>query len=415
MMPDTDDRHENAEKTSEKSSGVLGVLTSNATLMAWLVLLGFGGALLTFYYNQIHYFPELKWEESFTYLIAISLLGGFVAAIYSFLLYFPGVIWSELLIFDTELLKELCYPTRVGEEKFEEPCLLSLWRHVAAPFSFYMIALHFAMLENVILVGTTAISGLVVLTLFYHSEFSDILKEVKERRASRLLKAVAAADVAALLSFVSLFVLYKIVDPEGYSWPLLLLCTLVVVVSNVLVAIQFRNKPGRAALTGIVAALVLLFCGEVVSEGRAALSTRIMERFGLGKGSVRMVVTATGIEVLQGQEVRFKPSGQNGVICNAKLLSRLGSEYYVEVQGHRVTLAKDLVRSWSAEIPKRTVTLQIPPKWIRERLPEWRWLRWSLEGLGISTHPCSPSSLELDEMTGCPKDARKPPASAPKP
>src|ERR1700688_167343 len=82
---------------------VLSMLTGNATLMAWLVFLGLGGAFLTSYSAQIHYFPVLDWKESFSYLAAMMILGGGVAVVYSLLLFFPGVIWSEFLISDSEL------------------------------------------------------------------------------------------------------------------------------------------------------------------------------------------------------------------------------------------------------------------------------------------------------------------------
>lgn len=87
------------------------IVTANATLIAWLVFLGFGSAFLAFFYSHIHYFPELKWQESFSYLAAASIFGGGVVAVYSLLLFVPGWIWSEFLIFDAELVEKnaLCY------------------------------------------------------------------------------------------------------------------------------------------------------------------------------------------------------------------------------------------------------------------------------------------------------------------
>jgi hypothetical protein len=42
---------------------------------------------------------------------------------------------------------------------------------------------------------------------------------------------------------------------------------------------------------------------------------------------------------------------REGALRGAKILSRLGSKYLIEVQGQRITLPKSMVRSWSAQIP----------------------------------------------------------------
>src|SRR5688572_6126849 len=101
---------EAAQQGREEGQTFSGVLTANSSFLAWLVSLGFGGALLVLYYTHIHYFPDLEWKESLTYLAALSLLGGTVAFLYSLLLFFPGLIWSEFLIHDSEMEDKLCYP-----------------------------------------------------------------------------------------------------------------------------------------------------------------------------------------------------------------------------------------------------------------------------------------------------------------
>src|SRR4029077_11920699 len=108
--------------TQEQEQPWVGFLATNATLVAWLVFLGFGSAFLALFYSRIHYFPEIKWEESFSYLAAVSVLGGGVVAIYGLLLFVPGWIWSEFLIFDTELERgTLCYFYDLSGNR-SEPC-----------------------------------------------------------------------------------------------------------------------------------------------------------------------------------------------------------------------------------------------------------------------------------------------------
>jgi hypothetical protein len=352
-------------KDKESSPEILKVLTGNPSLMAWLVFLGFGGALLTFYYTHIHYFPEIEWKESFTYLAALSLLGGGAALTYSLLLFIPGVIWSEFLIFDTELRGQLCYQGSNGEE----PCYWNVLIHLALPFTAFMTVVHVAKYFG--RVEPAAFFGMAGLIFYYFSDFREILATLKCKLAlhtqaenpSILAKAVLTASFAAFTSLVSLLFLYRFVNPESKSLPLLSICTLVVVGSNLLVAVQFRNKLPRAVVTGVLAALVLLFCGEILSED-AAHSIRIMEKFGLGGDStaVTLVLNEKGRELLEGVGVKPSPqaeapllslgiqpfsSSKYWTIEGARILSRLGNEYLIVADGRHITVPKDSIISWA--------------------------------------------------------------------
>jgi hypothetical protein len=339
------ERQGNAER-------IAGILTSNASLLAWLLFLGFGGAFLALYYANIHYLPDLEWDQSFSYLAAMSILGGGITLIYGSLLFFPGVIWSEFLIFDTELQGSLCY---MG--KGAEPCFLSIGKQVVLPFAILMGAVHVVAPWGLTAVALTAAGVLAILTWYSHREFSKDLRRTAIRHTdamknSLLLKYVATVDVAALLSVASLLLIYRIVDPNRTSALLLMICTGVVVISNSLVAVQFRHKPGRAIVTGILAAFVLLTSGEVLSDGRAALSTRLMEKFGFGTGEgITLSVNDAGREVLVVNGLHPAPFRGGGTIREAHILSRLGTEYFIEAEGRRVAIPKNMVLSWSTESP----------------------------------------------------------------
>src|SRR6185503_19252287 len=105
--------------TVGREESVSAFAIANGTLICWLLFLGFGSAFLASYYSHIHYFPELKWEEAFSYLAAVSVLGGGVMAVYGMLLFVPGWIWSEFIIFDAELVENrpLCYSRGPGEQR----------------------------------------------------------------------------------------------------------------------------------------------------------------------------------------------------------------------------------------------------------------------------------------------------------
>lgn len=334
-----------------------GLSGANATLMAWILFLGFGSAFLTFFYSKIHYFPELRWQDSFSYLAAISILGGGIVAIYGLLLFVPGWIWSEFLIFDTELQQgALCYRFNDQELPFE-PCFWSISRCLVLPFFLLMVVLHLVLLADnePWLLTTTFLVGLLAITWYSARVFS---KELRRRpmphagatRRSLLVKYVLSANAAALAGFTSLWVIGRLVAGKSHSPLLVLICTIWVTGSNLLVAVQFRKHGSHALMTGIVAAITLVICGETFAESGSSLSERLLVGFGVGDTARRVTIspTAEGEKLLQGVP-------RDRLI----LLSRLGDEYLLQVapeaaapgssSGKRFAIPKRLVSSWSSE------------------------------------------------------------------
>jgi len=354
-------------KSTEPAKGLESfagsLLTTQATLVAWLIFLGFGSAVLASYYVHIHYLPEFKWQESFAYLMAVTVLGGGLVAVYVLLLYLPGWIWSEFLIFDSELQRgPLCYLGGPDGTR-PEPCYSSIGKHLVLPFSVLMVAIHFAMLAGSGPLIATAIVGLPGLVWYSYREFKQALKAklliTHIPRHSLLLKYTAASGVAALASIVSLLFLYYLIDPRGDYWLLLVICTAAVVASNLLVAVQFREKPTRAVLTGIISAITLLICGEIVPTGTQTQSAQILMFFGIGENSpkVRLEVTEAGRKMLMEKGLLidyYVLKDKNSFTDNLVFLSRLGDEYLVEkrevgAEPVRVVLPKTMVNSWSSE------------------------------------------------------------------
>jgi hypothetical protein len=349
------------EPAQKEEPALFKLLSANVSLVIWLVFLAFGGTLLTCYYAHIHYLPDLEWKESLTYLAALSFIGGGIALLYGLLLYLPGVIWSEFLIFDTELQNVLCYEGIYRKE----PCFLSIGKRLLLPFMFFMVASHLPMLKSHNAKGVLAVSltALVPASLYVWAMFrEDLARKIRKKRRttadrrSLLLKYVGLFDVSALVSLAAVLVLYSIASRGNAvgRWPMLVICTVLVVVSNLLVAVQFRNKPRRAVLTGIISALMLLVCGEAFYGKDAAISTQIMESLGLrGEANKTLLLTEEG--------KRIFPSYAVGGIGDARILSRLGAEYFVEVGQDRFAVPRALVAAWKSGPDKATAPVTQNP------------------------------------------------------
>jgi hypothetical protein len=327
--------------------------------VAWLIFLGFGSAVLTLYYCHIHYFPEVRWEETFTYLAAVTVIGGIIVAIYALLLYIPGWIWSEFLIFDTELHQgTLCYLStkETKHERRHEPCFRGIWIHLVLPFAVLMGAIHVAMFANSRwLTMIIAVAALIGLMYYSYWEFRYALipgqQKTQAPQSSLLLKYTATSGIAALASIASVSIIHHAIDPQGHSGQMLFVCTLVVVISNLLVAVQFRAKPTRAALTGVLAAITLLTCGEIFPVDGQTPAKGILKSFGIGDEEleVNLVITVPGRKLLADSGV--------AVVEKVTLKSRLGEGYLVEWHEdrkdggqieRRAALPKSMVDYWTS-------------------------------------------------------------------
>jgi hypothetical protein len=216
---------------------------------------------------------------------------------------------------------------------------------------------------------------------------------------SLLCRAALAFGSAALLSLMALCFFHRIYKggpadvPGQVPWSLLVLCTVVVIMTNLVVSVLFRYHRRAALFASFLAALLLLGAGQILGTNPDnTLPARIMERFGFGGPSLRLVVTERGGRLLcqQGVAVEFEPAAQErdgslatpqempsgikkaangeskekGPLARADhlvILSRLGSQVLlglnsdqqfkkglpVEKRERTIVLPKDEILSWS--------------------------------------------------------------------
>jgi hypothetical protein len=227
-------------------------------------------------------------------------------------------------------------------------------------------------------------------------------------KLSLLCRAILAFGSAALLSLAALWFLYRIyrgnahgVDVGPVPVNLLLLCTLVVIVTNLAVSVLFHKHRRQAFLASVLAALLLLGAGQLLAERGAGLPARIMEEFGFGAESATLVLTEKGGRILSQQSIPVTFEKRTGLPADAagagppvgastrdgtparlespasgkpredfllaraagiKILSRLGSAYLLSFNGRNFTLSKEEVVSWSVADPALSSTTSTSPR-----------------------------------------------------
>jgi len=206
-----------------------------------------------------------------------------------------------------------------------------------------------------------------------------------------LCRTSLAFGSAALLSLGALGFFHRIYSGGDALFrvpvSLLLLCTVVVIVTNLGVSVLFHRHPRVAVLASLLAALLLLGAGQVLLDAEMRFPTRIMEKFGFGGPAGTLVLTMRGGRILceYGVAVEFEQRpGQTagragpgdvaavapaaGGCCEkglasrprdeglartagVRVLSRLGSEYVLGLEQPKqiIALPKEEIVSWSKQ------------------------------------------------------------------
>lgn len=344
----------------EASSSAARLLGANITLAVWLIFLAVGGGLIALYYARIGYLPEIDWKISLVYLFVASIIGGAIGLLLALSVFIPGFIWSELIVFDATLSRFFTYaPLREpnsDEKTKDEICIRSIIGWLGLPFLVGILVSHIALIAGdlgyvVISVGVLAGMFLVMRSLFTQMMCSKKIeaclagrkKDEKDDLIKRqIFKYTAWFMLSVLVNQVSMYLIYRLSGKPrelAVFAILTLLCTAGVLISNHVVAVRYQHYRGQAVVAAVVAAALLLFTADRFSP----LSVQLMSYFGFGgEPKVELLVTEEGAKLASDLGL---PSCGMRRICNVEILSKMGDEYFLSVQGKTFTLPKSAVES----------------------------------------------------------------------
>ena len=309
----------------------------------WLVLFVFGGGLFALYYSNIGYIPDIKWEDSVVYVGALTLAGAFLFSLYFALLYIPGWIWSEFLIHG-KLDCIFC-------DGNQQPLRWRIIRDIGAPFAAFLACAHILLDLDIhpISIGAWTGVALILCTLL----MALIIKMMEERGSNLTFESLVFFAGSSLASFFSMLLIRQSFDTEP-GQAMYVVCTVMVTVVNLYVAMVCKNKPKSALLIMAGAALVLLVLGDfLVGPNEKRISARIMSKFGIGfDHPVTLLLNEDGARVLRRHGIEIDESGKLGPEAhNLEILSRLGSEYFLrsEKLERCFSFPKSGIESWYFE------------------------------------------------------------------
>jgi hypothetical protein len=132
--------------------------------------------------------------------------------------------------------------------------------------------------------------------------------------------------------------------PTGppFVW-LTLICTAGVLISNLVVAVRYHHYPRQAVTASLVAAALLLVAADQFSP----LPFGIMSHYGFGKNhKVNLLLNDQGAAIIEKLGLQNKCAvAFRENLCEVEILSKLGGEYCLRLDGRIFTLPKSAVIS----------------------------------------------------------------------
>lgn len=334
-------------KDNKSASGSNELLKANTGLLVWLLFLGFGGGLMALYYAHIGYLPDIDWHSLLIYLAAASVIGASIGFLHFLSLLLPGFIWAEFLVCDSKLEGVLCYEDR----NVREPSIFHIWKHIGILFSIVFAISHIFLPYGSITYLISVILLISISSVIFFSRFKTHVhvKDQQDQKDlhSRLFRYTFCFALSLALSQISVFLIYQLASrPKGSSYFVLAsICTAVVIISNHAVAARYPRHQGQAILVSIVAAFLLL----CTADRLASLPARMMTLYGFGGGQkVCIILTDDGVKTFESLGLPIQ-SGQQEArnrIREVEILSSVGLEYYLSLNGCKFTFPKSMIISW---------------------------------------------------------------------
>jgi hypothetical protein len=330
-------------------------IKTNVGLFIWLIFLALGGGLLALYYSRIGYLPDIDWHSLLIYIAVASIIGASIGVLQFLLVFLPGYIWAEVLVADKSLVKVLCPPRDAYDgSKDNEPCVFEIFKRLGLPFAIVFFLAHIFLPLNMPILGVNIYFWVTPLLLISSSIYvsRNLESQVREPngRRSRMAKYGFWFAVSVILSQTALFLIYQLAsNPKRWDYIILtLICTTGVLVSNHAVALRYTRHPMQGVMASVVAAFLLLFAADRYTS----LSAKLMALYGIGdKCKVSILLNEEGARFFG--KLNLPPNSCDPLepnrICDAEMLSRVGSEYFLSLKGKNFTLPKSMVISWAAD------------------------------------------------------------------
>ncbi len=314
----------------------------NLASIFWSTFLLIGGATFVYYYANIGYMPDFDFKSSITLLAAASITAIIIVLLFVITLILPGLFWSNTWANESPIKSKW-----EGEDGHKILYKTALWFGLPILSIYGFLAL-FALNWLISIPYLTCVIVISSLIIYKRSTLN------KKQSLIETSKMIFSSFVCAILAFIPIFFVLSVSVSNlsaSKGSPTLISSIVVgfIVLTNVLVTAKPKGIKGIIyyPTLGIVAFYVVFSSFEIFYR----IPERVMEIYKFGSIDTESIILnneGCNTVLTLGIISKIAPEKQCALI-NAKILSRLGKDMYLEINNTRFTLKSSEVLSWSVQ------------------------------------------------------------------
>jgi len=339
-------------------------VSDNLLSSFWSLMLVIGGSVFITYYAQINYLPSLDVMSSITLIAATSItaivvcLGGFV------LFVIPGVVWKLFFMRGVAIGRKV--EISVGDAHKQW-----IGKMFALPFFAWLCAIGawalwrdmekkgWANVDQILLVGVI-LAALLAVFLHLYLSCNGVLRELKCKAPwKRLIRRVRIhfwmVFSSGLCVYAAIFpILIFLKEPDDLAskdgWALMWFLTIIIYITSINVAVIAKPIQNSKIKQGAAISFLIILILGTYSKVLPKIPGRIMASYQLGDiKNVDVVLEAEGCKDLVALSLPLEWSNNSRcVLKSVHILSRLGTEYYIDYNSKKFTVRSEHVKNFSS-------------------------------------------------------------------
>lgn len=311
----------------------------------WSCFLLLGGGVFVAYYSYIGYMPEFDFQSSVIILAGASITSIFIITILIVTFILPGLFWSSSIGEKSKIKSR--WQDDKGNKALSKT---SLWFGIPVMF-FYGFAIIFPFSWKIAFIYLV-IGILIAVVLLY-----KVLGLQKKELAKEFFYMTFTYLCCSVLMLLPMYTLITLSSSEvelSKGSPVLIgiIVAAFTLFANVVATAKPKNSNGLIyfPFLGGLTLVVVLSSFEVFHR----VPERVMEIYNFGAIKTKAIVfNKDGCKALERHGFTFNiQDNELCVINNAKILSRLGTDMYLEIDSLRLTIENKNVLSWSIKNPE---------------------------------------------------------------
>ncbi|WOE40503.1 hypothetical protein [Acinetobacter chinensis] len=327
------------------------IILNDPLKIIWISTLSIGFVILVFFFTQIEFLPTFDLQAILSVFTTVTIFCIFCIVILTLMNILPSLTWFEIFIGNPEN----SYFFKNNKNKniilyFGLPLILSI-------SSLTIIVFKDAFNQWILLIPIFIY--IIMLSEFYITlKLSNIFNE-EVKAESELLKLFLANTVS---SFCMIFPIYFLLlltsqSKESDSWIGLFIFSVFVIflifinIINITISNEFNNF--KRIIFSILFGFIILFYTLIAFQKFDIITNKTFEIYKLGNFEVeKIILNKDGCEIFKAYEIPITTFGDKCTAIDGKIISRIGTESYLEFKDKKFPLSSNYVLSW---IPKTKV------------------------------------------------------------